>query len=384
MSTKQKQNKQAKKATKAKMATALGKQRNIQAMRSQPRDALSQKQYQTNIAKLDDATECEIEYLAARLDPFNAKENPCSLGYKNIPSIVVKKQARFQFVTGTQGLGFIAVNPYLALTEDLKSIAYSNTAYADANAWTLGAGVTEIPCPGGVFTQADLQTHEDQPGAVCGRVVSGGIRIKPMGAAVKTQGIMIGRQITAGGDVINLPTIYPTSVQVNDALQDLTKPIFNITNDGEWTTILWNPLTVVEGDMIPHEYFTSSLDVQGASLWLGIQGGEISYPFIGEVVICAEYVSLKKALGLSKPSHQNQQVSSLIDTVVQSASSFHGAPLSLLYEGAAKLGTYLGFNPTAMTRKVLDKIADDGTWAAALGSAIGAGAASYTNRARFA
>jgi hypothetical protein len=389
----------AKKATKAKMATALGKQRNIQAMRAAkaPRDALSQKQMSTQIPELDDARECELEYLAAKLDPFNAKSNPCSLGYKNIPSIVVKKELRFQMKTTKHkdaipalngkpaaapeelgGYGWVALNPYLAMSEDLPAVAYSNGAATPVTAaqWQL-TGAVQVPVVGGVFTGADLATAEAQPGFVAGRVITAAIRFKPMGAAINTQGLTIGRQITNGGDAIGTTLQYPTAVVVADALTDLTKPIFNITNDGEWTTLNWNNLTVPEGDLISHELFAKDLDTIGASLWLGVAGCADEYPFLCEVVVICEYVSLKKALGLSKPSHQNQQVASWIDSVIQSVPSYHGAPVSLLYAGAAKLGQYMGLSEPVMARKVIDKIKDDGSWAHALGAGLAGAASAY-------
>lgn len=377
MSTKKDKKNKPKNASKNKFKAALAKQN----MKNNGRDLLSQKQMSTRTASLDDAKECELEYLAAKLDPFGAKTNPCSLGYKNIPSIVCKKEARIIVNAGPGGLAFLALNPYLAASEDTNAIAYSQAAYPDVNAWNFGTygppNVTAIPLTGGVFTESDLNLAEDQPGYVASRVVSAEIRMKPMGAAVKTQGICIGRQITVGGEQISSSTTYPTSVQVSDALQDITKPIFNVTNDGEWTSISWVPLTVPEGDLVSHTVFQSNLGHLGASLWLGVSGAENAYPFLFEVVVISEYVSLKKALGFSKPSHQNQSVAAMIDTVINANASHHGPAVQSLYEGAKRMAAYLAMPVNSVVEKVLDKIADDGSWGAALGAAVGSGAAAF-------
>lgn len=315
----------------------------------------------------DDARQCELEYLAAKVEPFDCKENPCSLGYKNLPSVVCKKMSRGVMTSaGPGGVGFVAVNVNYAMSEDTRAIAFSNSAYVDTNAFNLASltGVTQAPLTGGFFTQADLATPENQPGAVSARVVAAAIRIKPAGALINTSGICVGRQTTCGGEAITAAQ-YDTAVQIADAYQDLTKPVFNIVADGEWITQFWNPITYAEGDLIPHEYFTSpDLTTKGAQLWLGVSGvGTEPFSFLYEVVVIVEYISFKKGVSMSKPSHQNQQVAGWIDTIMGTYNSVRGVPWTALVEGATRLAALWGYpSATPVVDRVLKSIKDDGTW----------------------
>lgn len=311
--------------------------------------------------ELDDAKQCELEYAAAKLAPFEAKENPCSLGYKNIPSIVIKKHVRGTFYSGgSTGDGFVAVNPYLALAEDVNSIAFSKAGYTGPDFDIGNANAGHIHCTGGVFDNTDLKKEPFESGAVSGRVISAAIRFKPIGNAVNTGGMVLTRQVTSGGEVLTT-TKFPLKVTADDALSDLTKPIFNITNDGEWTTIQWFPLTVVEGDLVPNEYFDGTditSNTRGACLWLAVHGAPTTdYPYVFEVVVICEYLSLKKALGLAKPSHQNQSFAAWIDTLLQGSPTTHGNSKETFDAVNSGLSKWFGISLPAAASMLMSMIA---------------------------
>jgi hypothetical protein len=57
---------------------------------------------------------CTLHYTAALLDPFDySGEMPCVPDMHTIPSYKYRQYARGEFSTGTNGKGFIMVNPLL-------------------------------------------------------------------------------------------------------------------------------------------------------------------------------------------------------------------------------------------------------------------------------
>jgi len=362
MQPKSKQAKAAKtEQQRAQKKVSLEKLRDQLQKSRKPNDFLSQPQFMSPQKALSPERQCELEYAIAKIDPFGAKENPCSLGYGNLPSIVIKKQIRGVCNAGSGGLAFVCCNPYLALAENNASVAYTNAAYPSATNWGF-ANATFVNLTGGVFTTDDLLAGTEREGAVSGRVVGAAIRIKPIGKAVDTAGLMIGRQIGLNGQLLDGSTLYPTGVEVSEEYQDLTKPILNVTNDGEWTTLVWSPLTHLEGDLVPTRYHDAGMGARGASMWLGISGATKEYPFLFEVVVICEYLSLKKALGLARPSHQNAEIAAKVDTISASEPMSHGAPISTFQSVVNYFSELWHLNKHHIGSAIMQGIVNDGSW----------------------
>jgi hypothetical protein len=145
-------------------------------------------------------SQCTKHYVRALTNPFNPfKDLPCIPDQLVNPSHKYNTWTRGTFSTGTQGVGWVVVNPWynvyndgaFAGTSSSNAIISTTPAFAGANYnWTVVAGIPTVGVVGANsnsrFTQNDFINNRWNY-----RIVGCGIRVKYTGTTFRNQGRLI-------------------------------------------------------------------------------------------------------------------------------------------------------------------------------------------------
>jgi hypothetical protein len=129
-------------------------------------------------------SDCLLSYARASIDPFDvALSNVCIPDGVTVPSYKFKTTINGQFVVGTTGVGYVALNPFLGIANDwidqnpgyINKPAVATTAAYDQN------GITITPL---LFTGARINTYNSSSFFTSAQVETGSMRLVAAGLEV--------------------------------------------------------------------------------------------------------------------------------------------------------------------------------------------------------
>jgi len=152
---------------------------------------------------------CALNFLKAQYNPWASfSESPCIPDLIATPSRKEAYELKFVWQSGTSGLGFIVVNPYLMIygSDDTPgavlnphysrpiastNAAYETTSYGVRNAYDNGIAASasiDKSNPNSPFTSGDAMDYNIQQGRFDYRIVACGIKVKYAGAPLTRKG----------------------------------------------------------------------------------------------------------------------------------------------------------------------------------------------------
>ena len=134
-------------------------------------------------------SECAGLYLKALLDPFNVEAGQaCIPDLNDLPSRKTLVITRGTFAAGTQGVGFVLLNPLLA-SNDANGIRLTSSSYAGTGVTVSipTTGLSQTTVPQMPYTQSQLTGTN----GVLARTVGCGIRIRYLGTELDRSGRLI-------------------------------------------------------------------------------------------------------------------------------------------------------------------------------------------------
>jgi len=233
---------------------------------------------------------CSKLYLKALLDPFSVEGGQaCIPDLMDFPSFKCLVIARGSFTIGTQGLGFVFINPRAAANNVAADVRYTSAGYAgtavEANIVTAGINASSLaamPYPATSITA---------PSGVIARTVGCGLRVRYLGTELQRSGRLIPFRNTALGQGFN-------NAQVPQSF--LNRPeIPSIANTRKWHSVCYiptNSLGIASGDAYSYlEATQSDNGSTGSSLGLDlgwiVDGASAGQSFEWEAYYHKEYVS---------------------------------------------------------------------------------------------
>lgn len=134
-------------------------------------------------------SQCSMLYAQALMDPWAVDMPPCIPDQVVLPSYKFGAQARGTFTIGTQGVGFVAVNPYTGVWTGggTFSVYYTGATYA-LQAYTSVGGTTGL---GAGQSDTSLLQSSWNPDGYQFRVVGCGVKCRYMGSEISRSGRFI-------------------------------------------------------------------------------------------------------------------------------------------------------------------------------------------------
>jgi len=233
---------------------------------------------------------CSKLYLKALLDPFSVEGGQaCIPDLNDFPSFKCLVIARGSTTIGTQGLGYIFINPRAATNDTTSAIRYTTAAFAsstvEASTATTGVFTSSI----GAMPYTTVQVNA--PTGVVARTVGCGLRVRYVGTELNRSGRLIPWRNYAVGQGFN-------NSQTSQSF--LNRPeIPSIANTRKWHAVTYlptNSLGVASGDA--YNYLGASASDNGSGttalgLDLGwvIDGAVAGSAFEWEAYYHKEYIS---------------------------------------------------------------------------------------------
>jgi len=226
---------------------------------------------------------CSQVYLRSLIDPwFVPDELPCIPDMVDAPSSKTRTIVRGSFTIGTQGFGFVAVNP-LANTNDSAVGTVTGSTFASSVTTHNATGTVSILDTQFPYTSAAVTNYAT-------RTVACGLRVRYMGTTLNMGGRMV---------LLSLP--MHTTQPPTDLLNGLA-PSQLLGNQGarteptsrRWSSVMFLP----GGNPASYNYADSAINAtSGASMIVAIDGANPGNTYEYELVYYREIIA-----GQSTPS----------------------------------------------------------------------------------
>lgn len=187
---------------------------------------------------LGSLSQCTKDYARALIDPWSVPRPPCVPDLISLPSYKFGTQSRGTFVIGTQGVGFVAINPYAvgqpATGLALVPFSYTDATYAQPYYVPNSGTGTSDPTVDGQLGYLDTPLN-------IGNSNISGFSYRPVGAGVKAR--YSGPELTRAGRMIayreatNQP--LETNLNGNELLNNREASI--TPNDRKYHYATWKP-----------------------------------------------------------------------------------------------------------------------------------------------
>lgn len=128
---------------------------------------------------------CTQKLMAVVSDPIGERPGACACMGVCQPSQKVKGYVRGTFTAGTAGFGWIAVNPYVAMTNNVNCLWTTGAGYAGTSVNAAAAGVTGASLTTNPYPAASLT---GDPATASVRLVAAGLRIESIDAPLNRKG----------------------------------------------------------------------------------------------------------------------------------------------------------------------------------------------------
>jgi len=241
-------------------------------------------------------SECSRLYLQALVDPYTVNAGQACIPDDNdVPSYKALFIARGTTVVGTQGTGFVFVNPLVAANNSPGAVKTTTALYVTAGIdFSAAAGVLPSVFATMPYTQAQLG-----PGGVLSRTVGCGLRIRYLGNELNRSGRCIPYQA---------PNVWTGSAGNGSAtVTYLNRPeVPSIAVDRKWHSVVYLPTASNTASGLAQSSYTylasGATDGTGTttttlmSLGWVIDGATAGQSFEWECYIHKEYISDDGAL----------------------------------------------------------------------------------------
>lgn len=172
-------------------------------------------------------SKCAHDYARCLSNPFTGPL-ACVPSYPAMMSLKTRSWSRGTFSTGTNGFGFVIVDPFRGGFNDSNSVSWSTSLYAGT---TCSVGGTDVLFSN-TNAQYQLSSLGDDPALLQARVVAAGLRIR-----------YIGTELNRGGQKIGLMDPTHDSLDgrnISSANNELQSKVFPVSR--EWSTVLYRPV----------------------------------------------------------------------------------------------------------------------------------------------
>jgi len=136
-------------------------------------------------------SQCTRDYAAALIDPWNMERPPCIPDFIVLPSYKVGFRARGTFAIGTNGVGFVTINPYAVANTGGGGATSVAGTYTD----TTYTGTTYA-----LFGATGVNQYINDSSFITGNVGPNGIQYRVVGCGLKCR--YTGIEFNRGGRVI--------------------------------------------------------------------------------------------------------------------------------------------------------------------------------------
>jgi len=201
------------------MSNKISNSNSGKGSRSAPAKSITKKPHCVHISNA-----CS-EYCQAICDPFHAK--PCGVPtYPALPTYKYEVFSRGQSYTGTQGVGFVGINPRALYANDREGIRYSTALFDNDSMQNGGTGVltTSGNSPFDANAGANAITRF--------RLVACGLRVRYGGTELERGGFKIG--------IVDPTHDSLTGRTAASLLEEKQAKRFKVQR--EWSTALWRPV----------------------------------------------------------------------------------------------------------------------------------------------
>lgn len=167
---------------------------------------------------------CSLDYLHALTDPWNLLTPPCIPDFVVLPSFKFNSRSRGVLSTGTQGTGWIAVDPWAAAFSDAQlAVAATSATYSAVNYNPSAPGVVMQQI------QSPLSYNPNEQRSM--RVVGCSIKIRYSASEFKR-----------GGRIISYRSPLNTGILATNDGEFLTNPeSVSVPVDREWHAVCYRP-----------------------------------------------------------------------------------------------------------------------------------------------
>jgi hypothetical protein len=231
-------------------------------------------------------------YAKALVNPFAVQGLPCIPDNIVLPSFKFMTKARGVFSTGTNGVGFVAIDPFQMLCNDGSFVApqgmggaiyYTDKTYDNAFGMTISSGGTlvtgvNIANPNSQYSFDDFNENSANPSIRTRqfRLVGCGIRVNYIGSNLYNAGrLIIWRN--QGNQSIQANTVYTSALILQDNYSSITtvsrgsKYVYYVPDDP--TFIAYNPYNDFSPDLEATGLFPGS---NHRSMGILIDGGSLT------------------------------------------------------------------------------------------------------------
>lgn len=229
--------------------------------------------------KLND---CSLHYALALSDPWDCPEPPCVPDNITIESYKFNVRARGTFGIGTNGTGFVAINPYCPYEQSAPNaiFGYSTTiAYAGINIYN-----PALPGVANINTNSSFPYTNSDSYEQAYRVVGAGIKVCYAGNEMNRQG-----QYTIYRDPSNGAIAFGSSLDNLLTMRESSlAPV-----DKEWHCALWKPvsasdITYASRGIDIDSGTGSKLFAMNPSIIVGVTGGSAGASVSYDVIVWFE------------------------------------------------------------------------------------------------
>jgi len=231
-----------------------------------------------------DFSDCSKNYFMALMNPWQVDDPPCVPDSIVLPTYKFAASIRGTFSTGSSGLGFVTLNPYLAAygiaSNQVAGIPQpcgiiTNANYTDNNyvpTGTTSNSTNQITSDSTLVAQS-LQTDGSLMSNYNIRVVGAGLKVRYVGSEFSRSGRMLAYRTPDNGAI--QIGINPTQILVD-------REIISVPVERKWHHVVWRPSNALDTGFfnystLPNKPFsTLGVFVEGA-------GGAINFEFDGVV-----------------------------------------------------------------------------------------------------
>jgi len=174
-------------------------------------------------------TDCTIKYAAAVHDPFNTSVGACVPDVDVRTSFRTKCWARGVMSTGTNGFGFIALNPYAGLASDFACCSYTVANIPENKIVTTIDGISVLGLPMNSLFESTAFSPTIAGKRLAFRPVAWGLRMRPITAELELAGVCAGITI---GNAANAEDLQWTDLMGQQEVEPIA-----VASTREWTTV---------------------------------------------------------------------------------------------------------------------------------------------------
>jgi len=245
-----------------------------------------------------------LAYAAALGNPFDHDCAGVPAEFPPVPSLKTVAWVRGTMTIGTAGFGYVVVNPYMGMANDLGALAVTGAAFTGTTVALTGTGITQ-PTSNAVYSNASFGAN-----AVLARISAAAVRIYPTMAEVDLNG-----QLLAGRHPDNRSL---TGLSFTDMLKYKETALTPVTSKREAVTSFWQPVNPDETEFV---YDTSSVSARYALI--ACATGTAGKTFAYECFIHVEYAGAN-VQGRTSSVADPEGMSAVLTAAANTGSGFVG------------------------------------------------------------